>query len=281
MRALRHAFPCPRFLHVKWAMARRGRLRIGCSGWDYVDWQGTFYPTEISRAAWLAHYAQQFDTAEINSSFYKLPDATTFRRWRQHVPRGFVFSMKASRFLTHVKRLREPDEPLGRLLGHARALGVTLGPVLYQLPPRWSPDVARLEHFLAQLPRAMTLGPSRRVRARPRVHRLRHAIEFRDPRWYHPDVFALLAAHRVALCVHDLAGAVSPRERIGPFTYVRLHGPVARYAGSYSGSALADWAAWLGEDVKAGRDVFVYFNNTADGSAPRNALELRALMQGG
>src|SRR5918995_4366220 len=149
-----------------------GVAKIGCSGWHYKSWRGTVYPATLAPASWLRAYTRRFCTVELNNSFYRLPAPQTFAAWREQVPRGFLFAVKASRFLTHIKRLRDPDEPLTRLLTHARPLGPTLGPVLYQIPPRWFPDAERLETFLAALPER--LPGSRR--------RLNHVIEMRDLR---------------------------------------------------------------------------------------------------
>ena len=243
-------------------------LHIGCSGWHYADWAGRVYDVGLSRAEWLHAYTERFDTVELNNSFYRLPEAVQFRRWREAVPPGFVFAVKASRFLTHIKRLRDPEEPLARLLDRARHLGSRLGPLLYQLPPRWIPDRDRLAGFLAALPR--TVGRD----ARP----LQHVIEFRDPRAYTDEVFGMLRDADVSLCLHDMPESAPPRVQIGPIAYVRMHGFDTRYGGRYSAEALADWAAWLGRVRDEGRDVYVYFNNDREANAVVNAEELRELM---
>src|SRR5918993_4038250 len=131
---------------------RVGTAHVGCSGWHYQSWRGIVYPEALPTSAWLRAYTARFSTVELNNSFYRLPAPETFAAWRRQVPRGFLFAVKASRFLTHIKRLRDADEPLNRLLTHARPLGPTLGPILYQIPPRWFPDAERLEAFLAALP---------------------------------------------------------------------------------------------------------------------------------
>ncbi len=236
------------------------RARVGCSGWLYKDWRGTFYPATLPTRAWLAYYATKFDTVELNGTFYRLPEAAKFSAWRTNVPAGFLFAMKASRFLTHMKRLREPDEPLARLFDRARPLGRSLGPVLYQLPPAWARDRDRLATFLRALPR-----------------RRQHVIEFRDPRWYTPDVFALLEQHRVSLCLHDMEGSATARHIVGPLAYVRFHG-VPKYAGRYRTPVLEDWADWMTGQLAAGRPVFAYFNNTIAGQATRDAARLLAAL---
>ena len=233
------------------------QIRIGCSGWQYRHWRETFYPPELPQRQWFAYYASQFDTVEINNTFYRLPEATTFEGWKEQAPAHFVYAVKASRFLTHMKKLKEPREPLQRLFSRASKLGRTLGPVLYQLPPHWTIDLERLEAFLRRLP--------------PRRH---HAIEFRDPSWYTDDVYSLLAEHRVAFCVHDMAGSATIRCVTAPFVYARFHGPM-RYGGPYDDKTLDDWTDWFAEQLRAGRSVFAYFNNDIGGNAPRDARRLR------
>lgn len=232
-------------------------IRIGCSGWQYQHWRGNFYPAEMPTSQWLEYYATQFDTVEINNSFYRLPEASTFLAWARRAPPDFLYAVKASRYLTHMKKLKDPVDPLHLFFSRARALGRTLGPVLYQLPPRWPLNLERLETFLAALPR-----------------RRRHAIEFRDPSWYAPDAIARLEREGVALCLHDMPGSASGRRRVGPFIYARFHGP-QKYGGRYSDATLDEWAAWLAECAGDGRAVFAYFNNDAGGHAPRDAMRLR------
>jgi uncharacterized protein YecE (DUF72 family) len=155
---------------------------IGCSGWQYKHWRGNFYPSSLSPDGWLPYYAEQFNTVEINNTFYRLPESTTFAAWRSRVSSRFVFAVKASRYLTHMKKLKDPVDPLDLFFSRAGQLRRTLGPVLYQLPPRWQVNLERLETFLKALP-----------------PRRRHAVEFRERSWYCDDVFALLRRHRVAL----------------------------------------------------------------------------------
>ena len=233
-------------------------VRIGCSGWQYRHWRGDFYPADLPQSRWLEYYAARFDTAEVNNTFYRLPEASTFAEWRRRAPRGFVYAVKASRFLTHMKKLKDPNEPTRRFFTRARHLRATFGPVLYQLPPRWPVNLERLRTFL---------------RALPRGHR--QAIEFREPSWYAADVRALLDKHHVALCLHDMPGSASDRVAAGPFVYLRFHG-VTKYGGRYSDKALDGWADWLAEQSRAGRDIYAYFNNDTGGHAPRDAVRLRA-----
>ncbi|HKT79363.1 MAG TPA: DUF72 domain-containing protein [Vicinamibacterales bacterium] len=235
-------------------------LHIGCSGWQYKHWRDNFYPHSLRASQWLEYYASRFDTVEINNSFYRLPAADTFENWRRRVPSGFVYSVKASRYLTHMKKLKDPGPPLDLFFSRAKHLGNRLGPVLYQLPPRWPRNVERLDAFLRALPR-----------------RRRHVIEFREPSWYSDDVMECLRARSVALCLHDMAGSAAPRIVVGPFVYVRLHGP-ERYAGGYSREALSEWAEWCAARLAEGVPVYVYFNNDSGGHAPRDALRLRSMV---
>jgi uncharacterized protein YecE (DUF72 family) len=250
---------------------RAGVARIGCSGWHYKSWKGLIYPAELAPSEWLRDYTRRFSTVELNNSFYRLPAEETFAGWREQVSRGFQFAVKASRFLTHIKRLREPDEPLQRLLSHAKPLGPTLGPVLYQIPPRWFPDPERLETFLAALPDR--ISPTSR-------QRLRHVLEVRDPRGYEPWVLDLLRHYNVTLCVHDMPGSESPMVVVGPIVYVRFHGYGTKYGGSYPDDVLEEWAAWIRRALAMGRDVYAYFNNDINGYAVYDAERLRVRVEG-
>lgn len=234
--------------------------RIGCSGWQYRHWRGGFYPADLVSSHWFAHYAARFDTVEINNSFYHLPPPATFGAWRARAPSGFTFAVKASRFLTHMKKLKDPDEPIERFFSHARRLGRALGPVLYQLPPHWRLNLDRLQTFLDALPR-----------------RRRHAIEFRDPSWYTDSVFAALERRGVALCLHDMAGSVTGREQVGPFVYARFHG-VSKYSGRYPDAHLEDWGRWCASRLDREVPVYAYFNNDRGGHAPHDAVRLRSFV---
>jgi uncharacterized protein YecE (DUF72 family) len=252
-------------------LPRRGTARVGCSGWHYKQWRGTIYPDDLPPSEWLHQYARRFCTVELNNSFYRLPPAETFADWRAQVPRTFVFAVKASRFLTHIKRLRDPEEPLARLFDRLQPLDWTMGPVLYQMPPRWVPDPDRLEMFLASLPRS--LDPQGRVP-------VRHVIEMRDSRGYDPKVLAQLRAYRVSLCVHDMPGSEAPRIANGEIVYLRFHGYGAKYGGSYPSDVLQEWADWINDALTRGLDAYVYFNNDLGGAAVSDAERFRALVDG-
>jgi uncharacterized protein YecE (DUF72 family) len=234
------------------------RVRVGCSGWQYRHWQGSFYPRGLPQSRWFDHYASVFDTVEINNSFYRLPEAATFEAWKERAPAGFLYAVKASRYLTHMKKLKDPAEPIERFFERADRLGRKLGPVLYQLPPRWPRNLERLEGFLA-------LVPKRRL----------NAIEFRDPSWYCEETYRALERAGVALCLHDMRGSESPLRSAGPFVYVRFHGSGSKYGGRYPDSEIESWAARLAGEVLRGRNAYAYFNNDSGGHAPRDALRLR------
>ena len=243
-------------------MSARGRVRVGCSGWEYKHWRGDFYPADIPKTRWFEHYAARFDTVEINNSFYRLPEEETFARWAVRAPAGFLYAVKASRYLTHMKKLKDPEEPVARLFDRMRPLRPHLGPVLYQLPPNFKLDRARLERFLQVIPADVA-----------------HVVEFRDPSWYADEVAGLLEKYRVARCLHDMKGSATGRERVGPFVYVRFHGASGTYTGDYSRGRLERWADWLDEQRRSGVDVYAYFNNDVGGYAPRNAVTLREMLE--
>jgi uncharacterized protein YecE (DUF72 family) len=246
-------------------MRAGGVIRIGCSGWQYRHWRGTFYPPELPQARWFAHYALQFDTVEINNTFYRLPEASTFKAWREQAPPHFEYAVKASRFLTHMKKLKSPRDPLARFFGRARYLGAHLGPVLYQLPPQLRLDLARLETFLS----ALRSGWPNRV----------HVIEFRDPSWYDDRTYGLLNAYGVSLCLHDMPGSVTGKRVVGPVVYVRFHGGETKYGGAYDDRVLDEWSNWLTRRAVSGLDLHAFFNNDAGGHAPRDAIRLRQRVQ--
>ena len=238
-----------------------GTIRIGTSGWAYGHWQGAFYPEDLPGERRLPFYARHFDTVEINNSFYHLPAEDTLRRWRQAVPDEFVFAVKASRYITHMKKLKDPADSTRRFRARLDALGDQLGPILFQLPPTWGFDAGRLAGLLE------TLGKGRR-----------YALEFRDHSWHRPEALEILADHGAAFCIFDLDGFTSPKEVTADFTYLRLHGPDGAYEGSYSDSALAGWAGALSSWAGQGVDVFCYFDNDDQGHAPRNALRLKEML---
>lgn len=238
-------------------------MHIGTSGWNYPHWKGSFYPVGLKQADWLGFYQQRFKDVEINNTFYQLPRESTFLQWRENSPRDFTFAVKASRYITHMKKLKDPSLSLDKFLERARLLGDRLGPLLFQLPPRWNCDIQRLEDFLAALPQD-----------------LRHVLEFRDSSWWNDRVLRLLADHGAAFCVYELAGKRSPIELTADFAYARLHGPDGAYQGEYEDAALAEWAKAFASWLDAGKEVFCFFDNDQRGFAPKNALKLLEMLQG-
>jgi uncharacterized protein YecE (DUF72 family) len=231
-------------------------VRIGTSGWHYRHWLGPYYPPKLPASQMLEWYTNHFDTVELNNTFYRLPPPNALQTWRETVPPGFRFAMKGSRFITHMKKLKDPVPALAKFFERADLLGRKLGPIVFQLPPNWAPGIERFAEFLDALPRGH-----------------RYAFEFRDPRWHTDHVYQLLRKHRAAFCVYDLAGFVSPFMTTTDFAYVRLHGPGAKYQGRYTKDALDEWAerihSWPVDKA------WVYFDNDAEGFAAINARELR------
>ena len=208
-------------------------------------------------------YARHFDTVEINNTFYRLPTAQTFDTWRESAPRGFCFAVKASRFITHMKKLKDPERSSEKFFLLAERLREKLGPLLFQLPPHWKLNSERLREFLESL---------------PEEHQ--YVFEFREASWLAPEVFELLRRHKAALCIHDFADMKVPYELTARFTYIRFHGPTsARYAGWYSTRELKGWArrieSWRGRVS----EVYAYFNNDPEGAAVKNALELKEMLK--
>ncbi len=234
------------------------RFYVGTSGWHYSGWRGTFYPQDLPKEKWLGFYATRFPAVEINNTFYHLPRESTFRAWREQSSPGFLFALKASRLITHLKRLVNIQEPLENFIQRARLLGDRLGPVLYQLPPGLRRNDTLLDEFLAALPRDLL-----------------HAVEFRNDTWYQDGVLDLLRRYNVAFCIHDFAQKESPVVATASFAYVRFHGPTGRYAGSYSDEVLAAWADRLARLCRGLQSAFVFFNNDVGGHAVANATTLK------
>lgn len=237
-------------------------VRIGCSGWVYQHWRGLFYPEGLPVKRWFAHYADEFDTVEINNSFYRLPKAATFEAWLDQAPPGFRYSVKANRYVTQAKKLKDPEETVPNIMAPIRRLGEALGPVLYQLPPRFKLNLERLERFLEVLPEDAT-----------------NIFEFRDKSWYDDRVLALLDRHGAGFCAHDMPELQSPRLAVGPVAYVRFHGGTGKYWGRYPDDRLLGWADWMIGEANAGRPVWAYFNNDPDAHAIEDARTLKSMVR--
>jgi len=243
-------------------MAKDVFCYIGTSGWHYKHWKGPFYPKDFPEKEFLPFYSNYFNSVEINNSFYKLPDKNTLKRWRQTVRDDFIFAVKASRYITHMKNLKEPQKSLSNFLSTISNLKDKLGPILFQLPPNWHVNPKRLEAFLAALPDGQC-----------------YAFEFRDKTWFNQDVYNLLSEYNAAFCIYDLKGKRSPETITADFVYIRLHGPSdVAYQGSYSKWQLNRWVkkfrAWMNE----GKDVYCFFDNDQRGFAAKNALTLQHII---
>jgi uncharacterized protein YecE (DUF72 family) len=237
-----------------------GPILIGTSGWTYRDWRGRFYPQKLPQREWLAYYAERFPTVELNVTTYRLPKEHDLARWAA-VPRRFVYTVKLSRLITHRKRPGEPRAFVDNYMARIAPLEPHIANVLAQFPPFFARDLDALRGFLDTLP----------------PHH-RYVVEFRHPSWYDDAVHALLRERGISLCLHDLRGSIAPLVVTGPVLYVRLHGPVRAYAGSYSRKRLERWATTIRELAPRVEATFVYFNNDQNAYAPRNALALRGLL---
>jgi uncharacterized protein YecE (DUF72 family) len=230
-------------------------IRIGTSGWQYADWRGVLYPPRLPQRLWLEEYARHFDTLELNNSFYRLPSNDTFAAWRQRLPVGFVVAVKASRYLTHIRRLRDPAEPVARLMAAAGGLGDRLGPILLQLPPTQRAEPGRLAETLALFPDGSRI-----------------AVEPRHASWWTDETRQVLVDHGAALCWADRLGRPqTPLWRTTTWGYLRFHEGRARPRPSYGDRALRTWADRVLAEFGPTDDVFAYFNNDPGGAAIRDA----------
>jgi uncharacterized protein YecE (DUF72 family) len=238
------------------------RVLIGTSGWHYDSWRGPFFPKGLPLKSQLQFYASQFQTTELNGVFYRTPTPEAVKTWRELTGRDFVFAWKASKFITHWKRLSENSvnslELLEDRLSH---LGSKVGPILFQLPPNFKADADRLRTFFKLL-----------------SDKRRYSFEFRDPSWYAPQILKLLADQNISLCLSDHHDAPAPWKRTADFVYVRGHGPGGRYKGHYPESTLKEWAKRIRSWKNRGIDVYIYFDNDQKSAAPADALKLRQML---
>ncbi len=234
---------------------------LGTSGWHYDHWRGPYYPPKLPKTKWLEFYAGDFRSVELNNSFYRLPSDQAYDRWRDTSPEGFVFAVKASRYITHIRTLREVGEPVRAFLARADRLGPKLGPILYQLPPSLHRDDDRLAAFLADLPPGY-----------------RHTLEFRHASWLVEPVFDLLRRHGAGFCAFDLVGLPCPFVVTADFAYMRFHGYGGKYWGLYPETEMQRWAGLLRGMEPEVRAAYVYFNNDAEAAAVANARTLQALL---
>jgi uncharacterized protein YecE (DUF72 family) len=232
---------------------------VGTSGWNYDHWKGSFYPEDWPKKRWLEYYVRHFDTVELNATFYRLPKEKTFANWCERTPGHFQWAVKASRYITHIKRLRDPEKSLEKFYRGVRALGDKLGPVLIQLPPKFSFDEERFAHFCSTLDRKM-----------------RYTVEVRDPSWINDAFFSMLRTHNIAFCIADTAGKFPYNESVtADFVYIRLHGSRTLYASNYTSKELKAWA----DKIQAwGKETYVYFDNDNKGYAAKNAAKLLKML---
>ncbi len=235
---------------------------VGTSGWHYDHWRGLYYPEGLAKPKWLQFYSKQFNTVELNNSFYHLPTEKAFITWRESAPENFVYAVKVSRFITHIKKLRNIGSAVDNFLSRACLLQDKLGPLLYQLPPNMKRNDVVLESFLSSLPQEY-----------------RHVFEFRHESWIDEAVFGILRRYKVGLCVFDMPGFTCPSVATSDFAYIRFHGSGGMYSSCYSNEELSQCAkeiAKLAEGVKA---VYIYFNNDAEAFAIKNALTLASYLE--
>ncbi|OPY83081.1 MAG: hypothetical protein A4E65_00716 [Syntrophorhabdus sp. PtaU1.Bin153] len=236
---------------------------IGCSGFNYTGWKSTFYPDHLPQKKWLEYYCTIFSTVELNVTFYRLPLLKTFEKWHEETPRGFSFSLKGSRFITHIKKLLDPEEPLALFSERSSPLQEKLKVVLWQFPPGFAINMERLERFVELLGR----------------YPARNTLEFRNQSWMTEKVLNLCRTHNICLCMADWPPFINELPVTSDFVYIRRHGLEGDYATSYPETALTKDAASIKRYMADGKDVYVYFNNDAHGYAPRNAGELKKMIK--
>ncbi len=236
------------------------KIRIGTSGWNYSHWKGIFYPSDLAKTKWLEFYATQFDTVELNATFYRLPSEKTFQSWYKRTPANFLWSLKANRAITHIKKLKDVKEALDKFYKLVFWLKEKCGVVLFQLPPSLTFEEGLLKEFCSLL-----------------NTNYRYALEIRHKSWINDNAFEILAKHNIAFCISDSAGRFPYYEAItADFVYIRLHGPAKLYASEYSEAQINEWAKKL---IKWGKDAFVYFNNDFSGYAVKNAKMLKQVIE--
>ena len=245
-----------------------GKVYIGTSGWNYKHWSnGVFYPPGLNQKEWLDYYSKVFNTVEINNTFYRLPSKAVFEKWRDSVPEGFRFIVKANRFITHIKRLKDPESSVKNFLINMAGLEDKLGPVLFQLPPSWNANIERLKNFLSYL-------TSQKI-----IPDLKPVFELRNKSWAVDEVFDLLRTYNTALCFADWPDLTIEKPVTADFVYLRRHGPKDLYSSDYSKKELKKDGEHIHLWLEEGKDVYVYFNNDWGGYAVKNALELLEIVK--
>lgn len=244
-----------------------GKSYIGTSGWNYPHWgDGVFYPRDLPQKKWLLYYCEVFNTVEVNSTFYHLPAKKVFENWKAKVPDNFLFIVKANRFITHIKKLGEPEVSTSKFLENTSGLGGKLGPILFQLPPSLNLDLTRLEQFLDYLAEQEI------------IPNLQVAFEIRNHSWKNEEVFSLFKKHNIALCFADWPKLTIESPITADFVYIRRHGPETLYASNYTQEQLGNDAEKIKNWLNEGKDIFLYFNNDAFGYAIECANKMKELL---
>lgn len=239
-------------------MNNSSSIQIGTSGWSYKHWRERFYPPNLSAKEYLKYYAEHFGTVEINNSFYHLLKEETVKNWSKTVPENFIFAVKANRYITHVKRLKEPEIRVANFIESIKSFDEKLGPILFQLPPNFSFNPKRLESFILSIPKDY-----------------RYVFEFRDKTWFNPLTYDILRKNNIAFCIYSFGDYQSPKEITADFVYIRLHDPSSLGSSKYNDENLDEFCGDITNYKEQGKDIFCYFNNDAAGYAVENAIELK------
>lgn len=245
----------------------KSHLYIGTSGYTYAHWRGPFYPSELKEREWFRFYCTHFNSVELNVTFYRLPNRKAFETWRKTSPDEFGFVIKGSRYITHIKKLKESRESLRILFENASGLGEKLLCVLWQLPPAMKCNLERLKEFVTNLNNASV--------------KCRHTFEFRNPSWFCEEVYSILRENGMSLCIADSPSFPQERVLTSDFVYLRLHGGKVLYGSEYSQGELEDWARNAREWMKGRQTLFAFFDNDAEGFAIKNAMSLREILEKG
>jgi uncharacterized protein YecE (DUF72 family) len=238
------------------------KLYIGTSGWMYDHWgDGVFYPADLPKSKWLDYYQKYFDTVEINNTFYHLPKEETFKKWHKAVSSKFIFAVKANRFITHIKKLNKAKDSVNLFMSRTQLLKQNLGPILYQLPPRWKANSERLKDFVKNFSKKYV-----------------NVFEFRDTSWFNDEIYSILKKKKLGFCIYSMPGMDCPSIVTGPVVYIRMHGGAVLYGSNYADSELKDLAKRIRGFLRRKLTVYVYFNNDAYGYAVKNALRLKKML---
>jgi len=240
----------------------KNTVNIGTSGWNYKHWYGNFYPDDMKEKDFLKYYSNIFHTVEVNNTFYHLPQQKTIKTWTDTVSDNFRFSIKASRYITHMKKLKDPEESIVNFFERIQCFKDKTGPILFQFSPRWSFNPERLGNFINTLPK-----------------HYKYTFEFRDPNWFNELTYNFLKDNNIAFCIYYMGEDESPKEVTADFIYIRFHGSNSLGSGGYSEDRLKEFARNIKEYRDQGKDVYCYFNNDEEGLAVKNAKELRGLIE--